>query len=121
MESNYIKVHMRDSELRLLSPLFPEIAIIDLTFRQTCLTKCTSRRKNKALLLSFSHFLKFIFALLRLVLHVVAKFTSKPYYTFFRVLRSIVNVVRTYLVHLFTFQLCMIDGAALPRTKMSSC
>lgn len=53
MESNYIKVHMRDSELRLLSPLFPEIAIIDLTFRQTCLTKCTSRRKNKALLLSF--------------------------------------------------------------------
>lgn len=83
MESNYIKVHMRDSELRLLSLLFPEIAIIDLTFRQTCLTKCTSRRKNKALLLSFPfHFLKFIFALLRLVLHVVAKFTSKPYYTF---------------------------------------
>lgn len=81
MESNYIKVHMRDSELRLLSLLFPEIAIIVLTFRQTCLTKCTSRRKNKALL-SFLHFLKFIFALLRLVLHVVAKFTSKPYYTF---------------------------------------
>lgn len=82
MESNYIKVHMRDSELRLLSLLFPEIAIIVLTFRQTCLTKCTSRRKNKALLLSFLHFFKFIFALLRLVLHVVAKFTSKPYYTF---------------------------------------